>query len=327
VKAIIIGRGNHAGSVKTLLGSDSYLGYDVTTDGSLSDYAKSPGASLGAKLNRLMLETGAQQVILVPAEAEIPGLETVVDALNVLSIPYCVVPPINKLRLARLATQTFLSCDAVLLTIRPGLASPISQIVKRVFDIVATLALLVLFAPILIVASTLVAIDGGQILFAHERIGKDGKPFKCLKFRTMVPNATAALEQMLKHCPTTRDEWHRKKKLRNDPRMTRVGTLLRVTSMDELPQLFNVLRGDMSLVGPRPVTRDELHDHYKGDNCYYELVRPGMTGLWQVSGRNDTDYERRVHLDGWYVRNWSLWGDIMILLRTLPAVITGHGAY
>jgi Undecaprenyl-phosphate galactose phosphotransferase WbaP len=327
LKAIIIGRGNHARSVRRLLTANRYLGYSVTTDGALSDYAGNAIGAVASRLNRLMKETGAQRVILVPSDAEIGHLEAIVDALNVLCIPYCVVPPIHKLPLARLATQTFLSCDAVLLTVRAGLASSTSQAVKRIFDVVATSLLLAALLPILLIVSVLTALDGGPVLFAHERIGRGGRVFKCLKFRTMVPGATKALEEMLERCPKVREEWLRTKKLRSDPRMTKVGSLLRVTSIDELPQLFNVLRGDMSLVGPRPVTQEELRDHYKGDNCYYELVRPGITGLWQVSGRNHTDYEQRVHLDSWYVRNWSLWSDVMILLRTLPVVISGTGAY
>jgi lipopolysaccharide/colanic/teichoic acid biosynthesis glycosyltransferase len=137
----------------------------------------------------------------------------------------------------------------------------------------------------------------------------------------MVPDAARALDHVLALRPDVRDEWLRKRKLKNDPRRTRIGGLLRMISIDELPQLINVLRSDMSLVGPRPVVQQELRDHYKDDNCCYLLVRTGLSGLWQINGRNLTNYQQRVHLDSWYVRNWSLWGG------TLPAVISRRGAY
>jgi Undecaprenyl-phosphate galactose phosphotransferase WbaP len=238
----------------------------------------------------------AQRIILAPAEGEMCALESTID-------------------------------DVTLLQFRPGLASHASQAVKRIFDIAVALLLLGSLAPIGLIVSLMIIRSGGPIFFAHERVGRGGRVFKCLKFRTMVPDAAAVLEQALALDPEAREEWLRTRKLKNDPRITRIGKLLRVTSIDELPQLINVVLGDMSLVGPRPVVQQELHEHYKGDNSYYLLVRPGLTGLWQISGRNLTDYQQRVHLDSWYVRNWSLWSDIVILFRTIPVVIAGHGAY
>jgi undecaprenyl-phosphate galactose phosphotransferase len=327
VDAVMIGLGSHGKSVKDLLTGDSYLGYRVATDGGLAAYTKDTNGSVGMRLDKLMNETNAQRVILVPADDEMNNLEYMIDALNVRMIPYAVVPPIHKLPLARLATQTFLSCDAVLLRVRPGLVCPFSQAVKRIFDVVAALLLLAPLLPLFMIVSLLVMLDGGPVFFAHERIGRGGRAFKCFKFRTMVPDAVRVLDEVLSCHPEARDEWLRTRKLKNDPRITKIGNLLRVTSIDELPQLINVLRGDMSLVGPRPVVQQELREHYKDDNSYYVLVRPGLTGLWQISGRNLTNYEQRVHLDSWYVRNWSLWGDIIILFRTLPVVISGRGAY
>jgi Undecaprenyl-phosphate galactose phosphotransferase WbaP len=327
VKAVMVGSGSHGNTVRELLTSDFYLGYCVTTDGSLSTYTKDSGSPAGAQLEKLMRDTNSQSVILVPADNEMSELEPMIDALNVRMIPYSVVPPIHKLPLTRLATQTFLSCDAVLLRVRPGLVLPFSQAVKRIFDVIVTLLLLGLMAPLCIIVSLLIKLDGGPIFFAHERVGRGGRVFNCFKFRTMVPDAARALDHVLALHPDARDEWLRMRKLKNDPRRTRIGGLLRMTSIDELPQLINVLRGDMSLVGPRPVVQQELRDHYKDDNCYYLLVRPGLSGLWQISGRNLTSYQQRVYLDSWYVRNWSLWGDIIILFRTLPAVISRRGAY
>ena len=157
------------------------------------------------------------------------------------------------------------------------------------------------------------------MFFAHTRVGRHGRLFRCFKFRTMVPNAAEVLAELLARDPAARAEWARDRKLRNDPRITPIGRLLRKTSLDELPQLFNVLRGEMSLVGPRPVMPDEL-ERYGEAQDRLSQVRPGLTGLWQISGRNDVDYERRVHLDAWYVRNWTFWYDILILFRTLLVV-------
>lgn len=165
-----------------------------------------------------------------------------------------------------------------------------------------------------------------MLFFGHNRLGRNGKIFPCLKFRSMVMGGDKILQEYLENNPEAAEEWKATQKLVNDPRVTRIGKFLRSTSIDELPQLINVLRGDMSLVGPRPIVRDEIA-HYSHDIDYYYRVRPGVTGLWQVSGRSDTTYAQRVQLDSWYVRNWSFWHDIVIILKTFPAVLKGSGAY
>lgn len=327
VNAAIVGKGAHADAVRRSLTNDSSLGYKVVSDGSLALLADRSPAAIAQRLDDFLQETAAHTVILVPSDDEVQYLGGIIDLLNVRMVPYKIVPPIDRLPLTGLSTQSFLSCDAVLLTVQVGLASPLSQAMKRAFDIVASALCLVLLAPVFIALSVAVAADGGSVLFAHERVGRGGRAFDCLKFRTMVPNAAAVLEALLAKDPAARREWRANQKLRDDPRTTKLGAFLRATSLDELPQLINVLRGDMSLVGPRPVVRQELIDHYRSDDSYYTLVRPGITGLWQVSGRNDIAYERRVHLDAWYVRNWSLWNDIIILAQTMPAIIRSHGAY
>jgi Undecaprenyl-phosphate galactose phosphotransferase WbaP len=168
--------------------------------------------------------------------------------------------------------------------------------------------------------------DGGAALFGHTRVGQGGQVFQCLKFRSMVVDAKERLVHLLATSPQARAEWEKDFKLKNDPRINAIGHFLRRTSLDELPQLWNVLRGDMSLVGPRPVVQDELL-RYGYDVSYYLQVRPGITGLWQVSGRNDVDYETRVYLDAWYVKNWALWNDIAILFKTVRVVFDRSGAY
>jgi undecaprenyl-phosphate galactose phosphotransferase len=158
-------------------------------------------------------------------------------------------------------------------------------------------------------------------------VGKKGKIFKCFKFRTMYLDAEDRLERILSEDLIAREEWEKFRKIKNDPRITRVGKFLRKTSLDELPQLINVFKGEMSLIGPRPVVQEEIDKYYKDAAKLYFSVLPGITGLWQVSGRSDTNYEYRVALDAWYVRNWHPWIDIVILLKTIKVVISGKGAY
>ena len=200
-----------------------------------------------------------------------------------------------------------------------------SKIIKRVIDIIGSLALLVLFSPLFLVVALMVSLDGGPVFYRHKRIGRDGKPFGCLKFRTMILGAEACLNEYLSYHPEQRREWEQDQKLAFDPRVTAIGNVLRRLSLDELPQLVNVLVGEMSLVGPRPVTKGELK-HYGAAASAYLAVRPGLTGPWQVSGRNDVSYATRVAMDEAYVRNFSLWNDIVILLRTPGVVLSKKGA-
>jgi Undecaprenyl-phosphate galactose phosphotransferase WbaP len=197
---------------------------------------------------------------------------------------------------------------------------------KRTFDLVAALILIMLLSPVLVVIALLVMRDGGPCVFGHTRIGNGGVKFRCLKFRSMVVNADVVLKQLLDTDPQARAEWDRDFKLKHDVRITKVGHFIRRTSLDELPQLWNVVRGEMSLVGPRPVIEKEL-ERYGAGAEYYLKAKPGITGLWQVSGRNDIDYATRVALDVAYVTNWSFGSDIMILVRTIGVVLSKHGAY
>ena len=197
---------------------------------------------------------------------------------------------------------------------------------KRAFDIVGAVALLLVFSPLMLVISLLLWMEGGSVIYRHRRVGRNGRMFDCLKFRTMVPNADQVLGELLEKRPELRAEWIRDHKLRDDPRVTAVGRFLRRTSLDELPQLWNVLRGEMSLVGPRPVVREELM-RYGRNAAFYLSVKPGLTGLWQVTGRNDVSYRRRVVLDVYYIRKQNLLLDCYILFKTPSVVFGGGGAY
>ncbi|MES2683388.1 MAG: sugar transferase [Pseudomonadota bacterium] len=204
--------------------------------------------------------------------------------------------------------------------------SPSESVLKRVFDVCGALLIIAFVSPILLIIAALVAASKGPIVFGHTRIGKNGAPFKCLKFRTMVPDAEQRLKALLRDDPEFAAEWNIAFKSPRDPRITRVGKYLRKTSLDELPQLFNVLRGEMSLVGPRPVISDEIVRYRRGSR-YYLSSRPGMTGLWQISGRNDVSYEARVAMDRYYVSNRSFRMDLRILFGTIRVVVRGSGAY
>ncbi|MBA5599872.1 undecaprenyl-phosphate galactose phosphotransferase WbaP [Pectobacterium aroidearum] len=237
-----------------------------------------------------------------------------------------VIPTLRGVPLYGTDMSFIFSHEVMILRVSNSLAKRTSRFIKRTFDIFGALAIVIILSPILVSLFYLVSKDGGNAIYGHERVGRNGKKFKCLKFRSMVINSQEVLNALLENSPEARAEWEKDFKLKDDPRITKVGQFIRKTSLDELPQLFNVLKGEMSLVGPRPIIEDEL-DKYAGDVDYYLMAKPGMTGLWQVSGRNDVDYDTRVYFDSWYVKNWSLWNDIAILFKTVSVVLKRDGAY
>jgi Undecaprenyl-phosphate galactose phosphotransferase WbaP len=213
------------------------------------------------------------------------------------------------------------------LQVRQRLLLPGPRFTKFLIDLTATLIGGLIVLPLIAVIAILIKLDSpGPIFYRQTRIGLGGRPFKAWKFRTMVQGAEQSLQKYLAQHPELRQAWERDQKLRNDPRVTRVGRFLRQTSLDELPQLWNILRGEMSLVGPRPIVDEEI-PRYGEKFTLYTKVIPGLTGLWQVSGRNNITYQERVNLDAYYVRNWSVWLDLYILLRTVWVIATGEGAY
>ncbi|WP_426130753.1 sugar transferase [Pararhizobium sp. PWRC1-1] len=206
-------------------------------------------------------------------------------------------------------------------------AFPSTGIYKRALDVVASCATIVLLSPVLASVAIMVKIcDGGPVLFRHRRIGFGGQTFECLKFRTMKIDAELRLQEWLLKNPVAAEEWNATQKLKYDPRLTPIGKSLRRSSLDELPQLFNVFRGEMSLVGPRPVVAEEV-PRYGRDIAHYYSVRPGLTGAWQVSGRNDVSYTERVRLDTEYCTTWSFTKDLTIMLKTLPVLLSRRGSY
>jgi len=197
---------------------------------------------------------------------------------------------------------------------------------KRVMDVLGSIVLALTFLPIMLFVFFVLKRGGGSVFFGHTRVGRNGVRFKVYKFRTMIPDADAVLRELLASDPSLRAEWERDHKLKNDPRVTRLGCFLRKTSLDELPQLWNVLTGEMSLVGPRPIVAEELVRYGRAAR-YYLATKPGLTGLWQVTGRNDTDYRRRVALDRHYAQTANLFTDLLVLLKTVGVVLFRRGAY
>ncbi|CCB86879.1 MULTISPECIES: sugar transferase [Parachlamydia] len=199
---------------------------------------------------------------------------------------------------------------------------------KRLFDIFFSLSALFVCVPLFIIVAISIKLSSrGPVFFSHERIGRGGKPFKCYKFRTMYPDAEVRLKEMLVICPKTREEWNQSHKLKDDPRVTPLGSFLRKTSLDEFPQFWNVLKGDLSVVGPRPVVQDEIAKHYGVKAADILRLRPGITGPWQVSGRSDVSYDTRIMLDQKYVEDQSIILDLKLIAKTIPAIFTSKGAY
>ncbi|PWF22184.1 undecaprenyl-phosphate galactose phosphotransferase WbaP [Corticimicrobacter populi] len=237
-----------------------------------------------------------------------------------------VVPTMRGLPLNSTDMSFIFRHEVLILRINSNLTKKSARFLKRSFDLCGSLLIVLLLSPLLLGLALLVMRDGGPPIYGHTRVGRDGTPFKCLKFRSMIMNSQEVLARLLDNDPAAREEWQRDFKLKDDPRITKVGHFLRMSSLDELPQLLNVIRGDMSLVGPRPVVTEELQ-RYGSNKEYYLMAKPGMTGLWQVSGRNNVDYDTRIYFDAWYVKNWSLWNDIAILFKTIRTVLKREGAY
>ena len=217
--------------------------------------------------------------------------------------------------------------DVLCFKVRQNLLDPKRLTLKRAVDLFLSVVGGIAISPFLVLIALAIKLESrGPVFFRQNRIGRGGQTIRILKFRTMVHNAEEVLQTYLRKNPELREEWKADQKLRNDPRITKVGAWLRKTSQDELPQLWNVIQGEMSLVGPRPIVDDEIVK-YGSAFASYTRVRPGMTGLWQVSGRNDLSYSQRVHLDRFYICNWSTWLDILILAKTFPVVLGRKGAY
>ncbi len=312
-----------AGAPQTIaaLQSEPQLGYEVVA---VINPDQATDATGCYRWRALMRQHGADLLILSYDGGTAPA-RVAIESLVRDRVAFAVMPQFEGLPVLGFEQTSFFSHDTVMFTFRNNLAQPLARLTKLAFDVAAASVGLVLLAPLLAILTLLVKLDGGPAFYGHTRVGSGGRPFRCLKFRSMVVDSEAALLGLLARDPDAAAEWAETCKLVHDPRITKIGRILRSTSLDELPQLFNVLRLEMSLVGPRPIIGAEV-PRYGDDIAYYYEARPGLTGLWQVSGRTETSYVQRVQLDTWYVKNWSIWHDLAILAKTVPAVLQRRGA-
>jgi Undecaprenyl-phosphate galactose phosphotransferase WbaP len=328
--AVILGAGETGRAVVAVLSRNHRLGLRAVAF--LDDDADKRGRTIDGILVRGALgeaPTLAAQYRDAVAIVAMPGISPA-RLVEVLERPAAafrrliIVP--DLFGASSLWVSAFDMAGIIGLEVRQKLLDPRRRLVKRAMELAMIALFLPLLLPLLGLIALLVKLDSaGPVLFRHDRIGLGGRDISILKFRTMVRDADAVLRECLAHDPDLRAEWDANHKLAHDPRITRFGRFLRKTSLDELPQLWNVIRGDLSLVGPRPIVWDEV-EKYEGGFELYKKVRPGLTGWWQISGRSDTTYAERVRLDAYYVRNWSVWFDIYILLKTPGEVFRCRGA-
>ena len=296
-----------------------------------------PGEPAQGLLGRIPIVGGVEQLagwaaangaaVAIVVQPELPQ-SRLVDLIDRLSTNFRRVLVVPNLRGLSTAETDVRDIEGVLaLEVRRNLLVRRSQIAKMLLELSLGMLVGVLSLPLVaFIVLALLLERQGSVIYGHRRIGRRGQPFTAWKFRTMVKDADQVLERAISSDPALRVEWEQAHKLRLDPRLTAVGRVLRRLSLDELPQLWNVLRLEMSLVGPRPIVREEIPRYGQAFELYTQ-VRPGLTGLWQVSGRSNLIYDERVRLDAYYVRNWSVWLDLVILIRTLVVVVTGRGAY
>jgi Undecaprenyl-phosphate galactose phosphotransferase WbaP len=333
-KVMILGAGNAGALVLKGLKNERHMGYDVigfldddkNKKGQRIDNVKIFGETrhLTKFLNKLEIDTVIIAITALPVEK----IVRITNSIQKLTKKILLIPDLKGIALFNTELYHLFMQQIFMLDIRNNLKSTANRIVKRIFDIVASILLLPFLLFLIIVIAILIKLDSpGVVFFSQERMGKNKSIFKCLKFRTMHIDSDKILDEYLKNNSSLSEEWTKYKKLRGyDPRVTKVGRLLRKLSIDELPQIFHVLRGEMSLVGPRPYLpreKNEMKDYI--DTIL--MTTPGITGLWQISGRNNLGFGDRLNLDSWYVLNWSLWLDIVILFKTVKVVLKGEGAY
>lgn len=333
-RVLVLGAGKTGELILNAIKKDANLGFDVV--GFLDDNPEKIGKEIGGvkvhkgvkDAHRYISRCRIHDIIIAMPGIERQKLVKIINNLQHKAKNILFIPDLFGVAILGTDLQHFFQEQAIGLEVKNNLARPINIFIKRIFDFIVGFILLVMFfIPIIIISIIIRTSSKGPAIYSQERIGMGNKPFKCYKFRTMHQDAEERFNDIIKSNPHALSEWENHYKLKNDPRVTGIGDFLRKTSLDELPQLFNVLKGEMSLVGPRPVTRREIEEHYKEDANLCFSVPPGITGLWQVSGRSDTTYEQRIALDSWYVRNWNLWLDIVILLKTVRIVIKREGAW
>lgn len=331
---LVIGAGDTALLALSALHREPNLGYEILAFVD-DDGPDVPDNIEGIKVHRRLqnLERyirmrDIHDIVIAKPEMDSRSLSKIINRIQHKVDNTLYFPDLTGISVLSAGLRHFFHEQAIAIEIGNNLARPANYLAKRILDYsVAVMLFLILALPILVIAAMIRLTSKGPAIYTHIRMGKNCEPFKCYKFRTMYKDAAARLEKILAENPDAMEEWTAQRKLRNDPRITPLGRFLRETSLDELPQIMNVLRGEMSLVGPRPVTKDEIDNFYKDTAELCFSVPPGITGLWQVSGRSGTTYDQRISLDSWYVRNWNPWLDMIILIKTAYVVITREGAH
>ena len=332
-KVLIIGAGKRGNLVAKALKEEQNLGYRVV--GFLDDDPEKAGILIDGvkvhrgidKAERYIGRGGINTIVIAIPGASKERLNEVINNLQHKTENILFVPDIMGIAVLGTRLQHFFREQAFALELQNNLANQFNIFIKRSFDLlIGSLLLLLSSAPIALVYLLIRLDSPGPAIFSQYRVGRKGKLFRCYKFRTMFNDADEKLEELINSNEDMRREWEKKWKIKEDPRVTRMGKFLRTTSLDELPQLINVLKGEMSLVGPRPYLPNEAHKIGEHMNICFSVL-PGISGLWQVSGRSDTSYNYRIALDSWYVRNWNLWLDIVILLKTATVVLKREGAW
>ncbi|MBZ0158516.1 MAG: undecaprenyl-phosphate galactose phosphotransferase WbaP [Alphaproteobacteria bacterium] len=335
---IIIGAGRAGMDIAKGIDGEKHLGYNII--GFLDDDLKKIGRKVVINNRKykvfgkiknfkkfLSLLNISTVIIAIPSHS-VGELSRLTNNVQKYTKRVLLIPDLKGIALANTELYHLFMQQLFLLKINNNLKSSFNQYVKRGVDLILSLLLLPFLLLLVGIFGLLILLDSrGPIFLMQERVGRDRKIFRCVKFRTMYMDSDTILEKYLKNNEEALEEWNRYRKLRDyDPRVTRIGKFLRRTSLDELPQIFNVFAGDMSFLGPRPYLPDEEGEMREYGDLIL-LTRPGITGLWQVSGRNELDFEARVKLDAWYVLNWSLWLDIVILCKTIRVVLSREGAY
>lgn len=333
-RVLILGAGKTGILIAHALMSEPNYGFEIK--GFVDDNPR----IIGAKINGIKVHRGIKNAVRYVKNCNIQtvivampglgkeGLKTLVNDLQFKVDNLLFVPDVFGIAVLGTSLHQFFSEGAFAFEMKNNLSNPFNTIAMKCFDIFLSILLLPFLFFAMAIFTVLIKIDSkGPALFRHDRIGKGGRKFKCFKFRTMHRGSEEILSDLLSNDLRINEEWRNHHKIKNDPRITRVGRFLRSTSLDELPQIINILKGEMSLVGPRPVTQEEIDKYYKNNAELCFSVPPGITGLWQVSGRNDMSYNRRILLDSWYVRNWNIWLDIVILFKTVSVVIRKKGAW
>ena len=328
---VVLGYKEAGTNVVNLLSEQWELGYDPIA---VFDYRLDAVGALSEDFNEHQVLANAVDVareqrvdtaIFAMPNLRREHLSQLVDLASVSFRSVTVIPNLGGITNSAVVARDFAGTFGV--EIKYNLLDPWARRFKRALDLLGAVLGGLLISPILLAILVLIKLDSpGSAFYGHTRIGVEGKHFRCWKFRTMHVDAERVLEQYFRKNPRSRAEWERSQKLRDDPRITRTGRFLRKTSLDELPQLWNVLRGEMSLTGPRPIVDAEV-SKYGTVFELYRRIRPGMSGLWQISGRSSISYTERVAIDSHYVRNWSFWLDLIILARTVKTVVLGRGAF